>query len=66
MRFLSMFKIARYGAAPEPIPELEFDQNLRLLIFAGQMAHAAERGLVWIRRWRGSASGVVWAANSGL
>ena len=28
MRFLSMFKIARYGAAPELIPELEFDQTL--------------------------------------
>ncbi len=23
------------------------------------MAHAADRGLVWIRRWRGVASGVV-------
>jgi len=22
------------------------------------MAHAAERGLVWIRRWRGAVSGV--------
>ena len=24
------------------------------------MAHAAERGLVWTRRWRGAVSGVVY------
>ena len=30
------------------------------------MAHAAERGLVWIGHWRGVVSGVVRSAKSGL
>ena len=46
------------GIDAEPIPELEFDQTLGWKFCAVEMAHAAERGLVWIRRWRGAASGV--------
>ena len=42
----------------DPIPELEFEQTLGWKSCAVEIAHAAERGLVWIRRWRGAASGV--------
>ena len=42
----------------EQFPELEFDQTLGCQTCAVKMAHAAERGLVWIRHWRGVASGV--------
>ena len=38
----------------EPILELEFDQTVRLYTCAAQMAHAAERGWVWCRRWQGA------------
>ena len=47
------------GVDAEPIPELEFDQTMGWQSCAVEMAHAAERGLVWIRRWLGAASGVV-------
>ncbi len=43
----------------EPIPELEFDQTSGWKSCAVEMAHAAERGLVWTRRWLGAVSGVV-------
>ena len=46
------------GIDAEPILELEFDQTLGWQTCAVEMAHAAERGLVWIRRWRGAVSGV--------
>ncbi len=46
------------GIDAEPIPELEFDQTLGWKSCAVEMAHAAERGLVWIRHWRGAVSGV--------
>ncbi len=46
------------GVDAEPIPELEFDQTMGWQSCAVEMAHAAERGLVWIRRWLGAASGV--------
>ena len=46
------------GVDAEPIPELEFDQTMGWYSCAVEMAHAAERGLVWIRRWRGAVSGV--------
>ncbi len=42
----------------EPIPELEFEQTLGWQTCALEVAHAAERGLVWIGHWRGAASGV--------
>ncbi len=38
----------------QPIPELEFDQKLGWQSCDVEMAHSAERGLVWIRRWRGA------------
>ncbi len=41
------------GVDAEPIPDLEFDLTLGWLSCAVEMAHAAVRGLVWIRRWRG-------------
>ena len=44
------------GADAEAIPELELDQPLGLLICAAQMAHAAQRGRVWCRRWQGAVS----------
>ena len=47
------------GIDAEPIPELEFDQKLGWKFCAVEMAHAAERGLVWIRRWNGAVSSVV-------
>ena len=47
------------GVDAEPIPELEFDQTLGWQTCALEVAHAAKRGLVWIRHWRGAASGVV-------
>ena len=47
------------GVDAEPIPELEFDQTLGWQTCALEVAHAAERGLVWIGHWRGAASGVV-------
>ena len=47
------------GVDAEPIPELEFDQTLGWKSCAIEMAHAAVRGLVEIRRWRGAVSGVV-------
>ena len=43
----------------EPIPDLEFNQTLGWKSCAVGMAHAAERGLVWTRRWRRAASRVV-------
>ena len=43
-------------ADAEPFPELEFDQTLGLKIRAAEMAHAAERGWVWFRRWQGAVS----------
>ena len=43
----------------ELIPELEFDQALRWKSRAVEMAPAAARGLVWIRRWRVAVTGVV-------
>ena len=46
------------GVDAEPIPELEFDQTLGWKSCAVEIAHTAERGLVWIRRWRGAVSGV--------
>ena len=46
------------GVTAEPIPELEFDQKLGWQSCDVEMAHAAERGLVWIRHWRCAASGV--------
>ena len=42
-----------------PIPGLEFEQTLGWQSCAVEMAHAAERGLVWTRRWLGVVSGVV-------
>jgi len=47
------------GIDAEPIPELEFDQTLGWKFRAVEMAHAAERGLVWIRHWRSAVTGVV-------
>ena len=44
------------GADAEPIPDLEFDQTLGLQIYGARMAHAAERGWVWFRRWLGAVS----------
>ena len=46
------------GVDAEPIPELEFEQTLGWKSCAVEIAHTAERGLVWIRRWRGAVSGV--------
>ncbi len=57
------------GVDAEPIPELEFDQTLGCWRLTrrgaasgaakfGNVAGAAVRGLVWIRRWRGAVSGV--------
>ena len=47
------------GLGADPIPEVEFDQTLGWQTCVVEMAHAAQRGLAWIRRWRGAASGVV-------
>ena len=47
------------GADAEPIPELEFDQTLGSYTCAAQVAHAAERGWVWFRRWQGAVRVVV-------
>ena len=41
--------VADAGAHAEPIPELQFDQTLGWQSCVVEMAHAAERGLVWIR-----------------
>ena len=41
-------------ADAEPIPELEFDQMLGLKICGAQMAHSAEGGWVWFKRWQGA------------
>jgi len=46
------------GVDAEPIPELQFEQTLGWKSCAVEMAHAAERGLVWVRRWCGVMSGV--------
>ncbi len=43
----------------EPMLELEFDQTLGWKSCAAEMAHVAERGLVWTRRWLCAVSGVV-------
>ena len=48
--------VAAAGADAEPIPDLEFDQTLRLKICTAEMAHVAGRGKVWIRRWLGAVS----------
>ncbi len=55
------------GVDAEPIPELEFDQTLGWQSCVVEMAHVAERGLVWIRLWRGAVTGVgcqFWIAGS--
>ena len=47
------------GADAEPIPDLEFDHTLGLYICAEEIAHAAERGWVWLMRWHGAVLVVV-------
>jgi len=51
--------VAHADLGAEPMLELEFDQTLGWKSCAVEMAHVAERGLVWIRRWRRAVSDVV-------
>ena len=53
-----MHLIEHADLGAEPMLELEFDQTLGWKSCAVEMAHVAERGVMWIRRWRGAASGV--------
>ena len=54
--YVHLIEHADLGA--DPIPELEFEQTLGWKSCAVEMAHTAERGLVWIGHWGGAMNGV--------
>ena len=49
---------ARSGLGRCVNPRTGVRPDIGVVICAVEMAHAAERGLVWTRRWRGAVSGV--------